>query len=127
MPYKDKEKQRAFQREFMRKRRQEWFDANGPCQLCGSAENLELDHIDPEMKVASAVWSWSKQRAAVELAKCRALCKKCHAERTKQQLTKPVIHGTYGGWRRGCRCAACHGRYQEVWKSWPSKQKGRSK
>lgn len=85
MPYADKEQQRAYQREWMRRRRAEWF-AGKACAWCGVRDGLELDHVDRLAKVSHALWSWSKKRRDAELAKCRALCKACHLHRTRQQL-----------------------------------------
>ena len=77
---------RKYQREWLAKRRQEWFDANGSCVDCGSFENLELDHVDPNLKISHKVWSWSKDRRDIELSKCVIRCYKCHKERTRFQL-----------------------------------------
>lgn len=66
----------------MRKAREEWFAVNGPCQKCGSGDNLELDHINPEEKVSHSVWSWAPRRRELELKKCQVLCRKCHREKT---------------------------------------------
>lgn len=84
MPYKDISEQREYQRKWIAKRRKDWFDANGPCVLCGSSDDLELDHIDESTKVTHNIWSWSEKRRADELVKCQVLCKICHLEKTKQ-------------------------------------------
>lgn len=82
-----KEAQREYQKLWVARRRADWFK-NKSCALCGSQENLELDHIDPSTKVHHAVWSWSEQRRSAELAKCRHLCAVCHMEKTKNDLRK---------------------------------------
>jgi hypothetical protein len=87
MGYKDKEKQREYQRLWRERRRRDWFDKNGPCIKCHSWENLEIDHIDPKLKTSHRIWSWSEKRRDRELAKCQVLCKVCHAE--KSATTKP--------------------------------------
>lgn len=76
----------------MKKARGEWFAANGPCKKCGSTENLELDHINPEEKVSHSVWSWTPRRRELELKKCRVLCRKCHREKSAahQQVGRVV-------------------------------------
>ena len=66
--------------------RNRWFQAHGPCVLCGSWEKLELDHIDPSTKVSHRVWSWSENRRAEELLKCQILCEACHMSKTREQL-----------------------------------------
>ncbi len=83
MPYKDIEKQRAYQREWVAKRRQAWFqDKKCPC---GSTERLELDHINPRDKEDHKIWSWSAERRNAELAKCQALCYYCHKKKTRKE------------------------------------------
>lgn len=77
-----REAQREYQRNWMRKRRQTWLDANGPCVDCGSDVNLEVDHVDRSTKVDHKVWSWSQARRDVELAKCLVRCARCHEAKT---------------------------------------------
>lgn len=77
----------------MKKRREAWFAANGPCVDCGSWENLELDHDDPSSKVSHAVWSWSESRRIEELAKCKARCHRCHK---KKSVKENFDNGIYG-------------------------------
>lgn len=85
MPYADKARQRQYQREWKARRRAEWF-TDKACVFCDSTTNLELDHIDPLDKIDHKVWSWTKMRREAELAKCRALCKACHKQRSDEQL-----------------------------------------
>ena len=82
MPMATKEAQREYQRKWMARRRKEWLDANGPCVECGSEENLQVDHINPEDKVEHKVWSWAEGRRLAELAKCQVLCLPCHQAKT---------------------------------------------
>jgi 5-methylcytosine-specific restriction endonuclease McrA len=112
MAYKDKEKQRAFQRESIRTRRSAWLTENGPCRKCGSAENLEVDHIDRAIKEQHRIWSWSEKRRTAELAKCQVLCRGCHQEKTAGEVEyigrpRPKKHGAYALWKEGCRCDDC--------------------
>lgn len=72
------ETKRAYQREWIAKRRTAWFKENGPCSECGSNKKLELHHVDPTQKVANSIWSWSKQRRDEETKKCVVLCYDCH-------------------------------------------------
>lgn len=87
MPYKDKKKQLEYQKNWMRKRREEHFK-DKHCVKCGSIEKLELDHINPEEKISHNIWSWSKERREVELKKCQILCNKCHEEKTNKPRRK---------------------------------------
>lgn len=73
-----KREQRKYQREWIAKRRQKWIKENGPCNKCGTWDNLEVDHIDPQDKVNHRVWSWSDERRKEELKKCQVLCEECH-------------------------------------------------
>lgn len=81
MPMATPEAQREYQRLWMAKRRSDFF-ADKICAHCGGTENLELDHIDPKLKVTHAIWSWSRIRREVEIAKCQILCHKCHKKKT---------------------------------------------
>lgn len=106
MGYKDAAKQRAYQREWVRKRRAAWLHENGPC-ACGSWESLEVDHVDPAGKVTHAVWSWSAERRGVELAKCQVLCARCHLRKTLAARAK-TDHGRGQMYiRYKCRCDKC--------------------
>lgn len=88
MPYKDKVKQSAYQRAWVAKRRKEWFDINGPCVLCGSTSNLQVDHKDPNTKISHYIWSWCDARRLPELAKCQVLCRQCHINKSKTECPK---------------------------------------
>jgi len=87
----------------MRRRRAEWFAANGPCQDCGSDRNLHAHHRNPADKTSHKVWSWSQARREAELAKCVVLCAKCHQN---AHFGTPK-HGIKRYKVDGCRCAIC--------------------
>jgi len=108
MAYKDPEKQKKFAREWCAKRRKDWFDKNGPCVKCGSWDRLELDHIIRKTKVSHCVWSWSKEKREIELAKCQPLCHFCHKEKTRLEKSKFPDHGKYAKYIKGCRCKLCN-------------------
>ena len=63
---------REYKRRWAAARRAEWM-AGKSCVQCGSTQSLEVDHIDPTLKVTHSVWSWSIPRRTVELAKCQVL------------------------------------------------------
>jgi hypothetical protein len=121
MPIKDLKERRRYQREWMRKRRNLYF-CDKVCTTCGSNENLELHHIDRTTKVNHCIWSWSVARQDDELEKCTVLCRNCHMEITKKQLSelqiKPFPHGVYSGYRKGCRCDKCKAIYKIHRKQW---------
>lgn len=81
-----REEKRAYDREWMRKRREDWFSANGPCVDCGSWERLEIDHVDRSTKVSHRIWSWSEKRRLEELAKCAVRCHTCHRKKTNPEM-----------------------------------------
>lgn len=104
---KDIEKRRAYQRQWMAKRRAEYFDGK-VCAKCGATTRLELDHIDRDTKVTHRIWSWAKERREAELKKCQVLCYDCHEEKTTAwRKSLPYICGTMNGYSRGCRCEVC--------------------
>lgn len=107
MPYKDRVKQLAYQNEWTKRQRTDWLQQNGPCVKCGSWDRLEVDHIDPKMKSTHRIWTWSKARRAIELAKCQVLCYACHLAKTIEQRGRVTTHATVSMYKQGCRCNAC--------------------
>jgi len=108
MSYSDPDRQRAFCREWTRRRRALWFYGK-ICASCGSSANLELDHIDPSVKVTHRIWSWAPLRFAQEIAKCQVLCSACHREKTRAAASTRALApcGTRAHYRSGCRCSQC--------------------
>jgi 5-methylcytosine-specific restriction endonuclease McrA len=99
--------QKEYQRKWCAKNRAEYM-AGKSCVVCGTTQNLEVDHIDPSQKVTHRIWSWSAKRRAEELAKCQILCTEHHKEKTRADRPVPE-HGTvsrYSGVSK-CRCAEC--------------------
>ena len=98
--------QTEYQRQWIAARRAAWFD-NKECAKCGSKENLEIHHKDPEQKVEHRVWSWAQARRDAELDKCEVLCHACHEVETLFQAIK-LEHGTCSMYmKHSCRCAEC--------------------
>jgi len=98
---------REYKRRWVAARRAEWM-ADKFCVKCGSTQSLEVDHIDPALKVTHSVWSWSIPRRTIELAKCQVLCTECHKAKTRADRPLPE-HGTisrYGSIHK-CRCDLC--------------------
>lgn len=101
------EQKRKYQREWCAKNRAAYLH-DKVCAHCGSTGPLEVDHIDPALKVSHSIWSWSAVRRAAELAKCQTLCVPCHKAKTFAQRPTPE-HGTisrYGSIYK-CRCDLC--------------------
>ena len=96
-----------YRRYWVAARRKAWFK-DKTCVKCGSAELLELHHIDPRTKISNSIWGWSKERQNSELAKCEVLCRSCHSIKTREQRVGTVVHGTRTGYMKyKCRCPLC--------------------
>lgn len=127
MPYTDPDKQAKYQREWIAQRRAEWF-AGKSCAWCGSAEELQLDHVDPATKVSHRIWSWSDSRRNAELAKCQVLCRPCHEQKAISMLESPSMaqafrHGTGASYlKRHCKCVACRAWNSERVRRWRARQ-----
>lgn len=88
MPYKDREKQRWFQRNWMQERRRRALQyLGGECAECGATKNLEIDHIDHTEKKfhVNALLGHRWETVIVELAKCQALCHSCHVQKNREE------------------------------------------
>jgi hypothetical protein len=88
-----KDYQKQWYVDVVKKRREAWFAANGPCVDCGSWERLELDHDDPSTKVSHVIWGWGEFRRAEELSKCKPRCYDCHK---KKSVKENIDRGIYG-------------------------------
>jgi len=99
---------KTYFRETHRKRRQLILDyLGGVCTSCGSEENLETDHIDPNTKSFSINKRMSLKNNKDEIDKCQLLCHYCHIEKTATENTG-FTHGTRYGWMKAkCTCAEC--------------------
>lgn len=109
MPYRDKEQQREYQRQWMADRRAKYVALHGgKCVDCERAEFLEFDHEDPSEKISHRIWSWSEVRIEEELGKCKLRCKHHHSKKSIAERNYPKRkHGTNLMYGIGCRCAAC--------------------
>jgi len=58
------------------------------CAICGSIDQLQIDHKDPVTKdfnVTENLRCRTKADLLLEMAKCQLLCRKCHAKKTKNE------------------------------------------
>lgn len=122
-----KQYMREYQRAWIARRRKAWFDENGPCAKCGSSENLEADHINPETKLIQprALWSMSDSnpRKIAELKKLQVLCEECHKEKSISELQVPLTHGDYHkGYGRGCKCDDCIASVAPHWRKYRARK-----
>lgn len=114
MPFASDRSQKNYQRDWIRRRRQEFIDANGPCLWCGSDELLEVDHIDSNKKKfrVAILWSRSEKFRSKELKKCQVLCRCCHYLKTVSGFN--CDHGSNLRYKWGCRCGKCRSAHAKV-------------
>lgn len=118
MGYKDPEKQRAYQLQWIKRRREAWLQDKS-CIRCGSLDRLELDHIDPKQKLINPAQLWgmseTNPKRIAELAKCQVLCYDCHKNKSVIDDYARLRHGTntmYTHYR--CRCQPCRDAHAQV-------------
>jgi hypothetical protein len=110
---RDKEKYNAYMKQYMadrylRRRTEAIALLGGKCVVCGTTENLELDHIDPQKKsfnFAKALAGWAQKRIDEELKKAQLLCETHHLQ--KSRIDNGVEHGGGLTGKRNCRCELC--------------------
>lgn len=84
----------------------------GKCASCGSADELEFDHIEKNSKAFNLSDRFGRVKRPLllkELSKCQLLCKRCHTEKTIfDSGNKPAkgTHGTLSSYRY-CKCDKC--------------------
>ena len=109
MPMATAEKQREYQRKWIRGRRQHYLKKYGPCLFCESNDDLQIHHVDPDKpENTHLIWSLKPEKIEKELQGCVILCRKCHSTFHTLAKKRPLEHGTrygYRGW--GCRCPEC--------------------
>jgi 5-methylcytosine-specific restriction endonuclease McrA len=100
----------------------------GRCVRCGSTDELEFDHIDPETKVFAVGSDMSRawDKLVEEALKCQLLCRECHVAKGIEDRPEPA-HSYYRYWYYGCRCATCKAanarksarqRERKLWERW---------
>ena len=82
--------------------------------MCGSKENLEIDHVDRSKKLFPVWRLWPAKLLPdvfLELDKCQLLCKTHHIEKTQREFSgeeRGFQHGTMYGWmKKKCVCDEC--------------------
>ena len=79
----------------------------GKCVVCGTIDNLEIDHIDPATKTmsVSTMWSCSQEKYDAEIRLCQLLCNEHHKQKTSKE--RSVGHGQGRTGKRNCYCKLC--------------------
>ncbi len=93
--------------------------------MCGSTEDLQLDHVDPSTKVfilsgchLDKAWT----RILEEAEKCQVLCETHHKEKSSKEAFAKVKHGSEQMYAKyGCRCDQCTVGYASKRKRYPSR------
>jgi hypothetical protein len=97
--------------QYVKRHREEWIAANGPCAKCGSDDRLVAAYKDlaSATRMASTIWAQSAAVRAVELAKCHAICGQCYlAQQGVERQGRGFKHGTRSMYQKHkCRCDEC--------------------
>lgn len=127
VPYKDPEKQAAYQRNYHREYHRKRYDRiiakmhaalGGRCVVCGTTNELEIDHIDPSTKEFAVTLKWQRPWSVIEpeLKKCQLLCHDHHIAKTRSNGESGgghnrIVNPDHGTWARytnfKCRCDSC--------------------
>ncbi len=85
----------------------------GKCAQCGSTEQLEFDHVEPEDKSFNVAERWSIGLGSwhAETSKCQLLCRDCHQEKTLAWHAQRAAHNRWRYQKHGCRCDECRADY----------------
>jgi len=109
---------------YYRRRRKYIEMLGGKCIRCGSAAELEFDHVDRQTKSFDIGKRMSGASEAVllrELEKCQLLCSTCHSNKSIEEVganNGREVHGTLSSYRY-CKCEKCreaNNRYMREWK-----------
>lgn len=99
----------------------------GKCIVCGSTEDLQLDHVfrsEKEFQI-SQIWSLSRETFNKELEKCQLLCGTCHRAKTAWEVGAKAgrsHHGTLTSYRY-CKCDECRKAYSDYWKTYKPRKR----
>ena len=94
MAYKDRRRKNKYQRSWKAQRRRAWIAAQGGfCKWCGSTEDLQVDHIDPDLKTCNPtdVWCLSQEKRERELANCQVLCQECNLAKRDADAAREAV------------------------------------
>ena len=81
MPLKDPEAMRQYQRQWLRRRR-EWYFEGARCVYCAAAKDLEVNHVVPlavePRRMKHRIWSYRREVIEDELSRCEPVCRRCN-------------------------------------------------
>lgn len=107
MPYRDREKQLAYQKQHYRDNKKRYLDRNRmnraklrkyvsdiksstPCKDCGKQYPhyvMDFDHLsDKRGLINDFVLRYNLKELDLEIAKCEVVCSNCHRERSYRRL-----------------------------------------
>ena len=114
------------------RRREEWVQRlGGRCEVCGTTEKLEFDHVNSSEKsydIAKILKSGNEAMVSAEMAKCHLLCKEHHLEKSRVHGDmRQVEHGGGVSGKRGCSCDLCKPAKSAYMKEWKRKKMQREK
>jgi 5-methylcytosine-specific restriction endonuclease McrA len=81
---------RAYLAEYRSARKQRYLEyLGGKCVECGSTDDLEFDHVDPQTRSFCVGFnSKSEDQVFQELTKCQLLCHTCHLVKSATEKAK---------------------------------------
>lgn len=98
MPYKDKNQQKEFQKNWKRSkiRALQALKEGKPCTDCGIAYPhyvMQWDHLPEHKKFKNVnrMFGYSWHRIIAEIAKCELVCANCHAARTYERSSRGTV------------------------------------
>lgn len=123
---KSAERNRTYMQEYRAKRRSEAIEyLGGKCEWCGSEQELEFDHINPEDKEFKiSGYTGSIESFWIEVKKCQLLCQSCHQFKTLS-LERRADCPSIAQYKRGCRCEGCVSEMKDARHRWNLQYRGR--
>ena len=87
-------------------KREKWIKENGPCNRCGSNENLHVHHIDPSTRIATNIFSINIKDMEEELIGCIVLCHSCHVD-IHTEMKRNKVEVEINKKRKTITCSIC--------------------
>lgn len=118
MGYSIEDNKRYLRERYAQQRSDMYAYLGGVCVVCGSTEQLEIDHVNWREKSFPVGQLWPVKKLPEvyrELDKCQLLCKDHHLEKSSvdqreiaAEMRSPFKHGTtYSFMKAKCTCDEC--------------------